>query len=210
MKNSFFTIIVIGVFTLSTQAQSYTNPIHFVQEILYNRTVSKFDDLSEELKRRSAINDSINNTLLSLREMKRQKVSSMSSVPQYYTDPVRLKRFKEKAETTRNILNYSKKIMQKQEKFHYFEEVIKKLEDELEVVESNWQIVTEFEGDKKLMNAHQRYKIALYAEEGLKNISRDAINYSRIAYALTRSPESAVEDNKQILNDILKSQKGIE
>lgn len=196
--------------TIAVYSQSYTNPVHLVQEISYNQVLNRFDELSKQLEKRAAINDSINYTLIVLREMKNQKISSMSGIPVYYTDPVRIKRFNTKIETTRSIINYCRKQIQKQGKYGFFEKVFEKLEEDLEVVESNWQIVTEFKGKKKLMDAHQRYKLALYAEEELDNISRDAINYSRIASALTRSSDEAADDNKQIMNEILKNKKGIE
>lgn len=210
MKYKILLITCLSLLAIPSRAQTYINPVHLVQEVLYNKTVSKFDNLSKELEKRADINDSINITLTALLEMKKTKVSSMADIPKFYTDPIRIKRFREKVETTRKTINYSRDIMQKQDKYHYFENVITKLEDELEEVESNWQIVTEFKGKNKLMDAHQRYKIALYAEKGLQNIARDAINYSRIAYALTRSPEEAAEKNKQIMNTILQTKKGIE
>lgn len=210
MKYKVLLILSLTLLSIASRAQTYINPVHLIQEILYNNTVSKFDNLSEELEKRADINDSINTTLTSLLEMKKSKVSSMADIPQYYTDPVRIKRFLEKVETTRKVINYSRDIMQKQGKYHYFEVVMSNLEDKLEEVEANWQIVTEFKGKKKLMDAHQRYKIALYAEKGLQTISRDAINYSRIAQALTRSPDEAAEKNKEIMNTILQSKKGIE
>lgn len=210
MKYKVLLILSLSLLSIASRAQTYINPVHLVQEVLYNKTISEFDKLSEELEKRADINDSINTTLTSLLEMKKNKVSSMADIPQYYTDPVRIKRFREKVETTRKVINYSRDIMQKQGKYHYFEVVMSNLEDKLEEVEANWQIVTEFKGKKKLMDAHQRYKIALYAEKGLQTISRDAINYSRIAHALTRSPEEAAEKNKEIMNTILQSKKGIE
>lgn len=190
--------------------QAYTNPVHLIQEIGYNQVMKRFDKLSQTIKRRAVINDSIHASLIMLRDMKEEKISSMSAVPEYYTDPVRLDRFKKKIETTRSIIDYCRKRLKEREKYVYFKDAFEKLENELGIVEANWEIVTEFKGKRRLMDAHQRYKLALYVEQGLNDISRDAINYSCIAYALTRSSEEAAEENKEIMNGILQSHKGIE
>lgn len=210
MKKHTLSIILAILITGSLKAQTYTNPTHLVQEINYNQTLGEFDNLSRELEKRAELNDSIQNILIVLQEMKKSKISSMSQVPMYYTDPVRIKRFNEKVITTRSIINHCKELIVSKGKYRYFEQVFTKMQDRLEEVESNWKIVTEFKGEKRLMDAHQRYKLALYAEQGLNEIARDAVNYSRIAYAITRSREEAVEDNKRIMNGILNGTKGIE
>ena len=210
MKKIILFIQLLTSVAISGYAQTYTNPTHLIQEVAYNKVVGEFDNLSEELEKRTVLNDSIHNLLIVLQEMKKSKISSMSKVPMYYTDPVRIKRFNEKIKTTRNIINHCKELISKNGKYRYFERVFIKMEEQLEVVESNWQIVTEFKGEKKLMDAHQRYKLALYAEDGLNEIARDAINYSRIAYAITRSREEAIEDNRRIMNEIQNEKKGIE